>query len=196
MKTIEITIEGVTPLLMNKFTDAAQQKATTGTSVAAVGDRGSPREQADAKKYVDEDGVIGIPGPNMFRAIIDAGKFFKAGKSKVTTLKNSLIPACLSIDLIFIPLKFKDPWETDTRPVRIPSTGGRILCHRPMFHDWSLSFVLELDTTIISVKLLREIIDAGGKRIGLGDYRPDCKGMFGKYVVTSWVEEANIAAVA
>jgi hypothetical protein len=29
----------------------------------------------------------------LFRALIDAGKFFKNGKSKVTTQKSSLIPA-------------------------------------------------------------------------------------------------------
>jgi hypothetical protein len=35
-------------------------------------------------------------------------------------------------------------------------------------------------------KLFREIVDAAGKRIGLGDFRPATKGPFGKFVVTSW----------
>lgn len=196
MKTIEITISGVTPLLMNRFTDEAADKATSGNTVSTVGERGSPFEQAEACRYLDEEGVIGIPGPNMFRSFIDAGKYFKAGRSKVTTQKSSLIPACLSIDPIFIPLEFRDPWTVDTRPVRIPSTGGRILRHRALFDDWSLSFEMELDTELISEKMLRDIVDAGGKRIGLGDYRPDCKGMFGKYVVTKWVHVAEVAAVA
>lgn len=208
MKTIEITITGVTPLLMNKFTDAAQQKATGGTTVSLVGDRGTPYEQAEAVIYTDEDGCIGIPQPNLFRSILDAGKYFKAGRSKVTTQKSSLIPACLTIHEVFIPLQGemdvdtrKLLWSVDTRPVRIPSTGGRILRHRPIFHEWEISFTVELDTEIISEKLLREIVDAAGKRIGLGDYRPDCKGPFGKYVVTRWAvveaeEGADIAAVA
>jgi len=29
-------------------------------------------------------------------------------------------------------------------------------------------------------------VDAAGKRIGLGDFRPDCKGPFGRFVVTKW----------
>jgi hypothetical protein len=77
-----------------------------------------------------------------------------------------------------------------TRAVRIPSTGGRILCHRPCFHDWKLSFTLHVDTDMLSPNLLREIVDAAGKRIGLGDFRPDCKGPFGKFVVTNWQEAA------
>lgn len=196
VKTIQITIEGVTPLLLNKFHDEAQQKASSGSSIVAVGDKGSPKEQATKKLYTDEAGKFVIPQPNLFRCILDAGKFFKAGKSKVTTQKTSLIPACLSIEQLTIPIAHKEPWTVDTRPVRIPATGGRILCHRPMFNDWSLTFTAELDTELLTPKLLREIVDAAGKRVGLGDFRPDCKGPFGKFVVTRWTEEAQLEAVA
>ncbi len=174
-------------MILNRFTEEAQKKATSGNTVSTVGDRGTPREIAEKKLYTSADGKkLILPGPNMFRCLIDAGKFFKAGKSKVTTQKSSLIPAAVAMNDIEIPIKYKEPWEVDSRPVRIPSTGGRILAHRPMFNDWSLSFSLELDETIISPALLREIVDAAGKRIGIGDFRPDCKGMFGKFVVTHW----------
>ena len=136
--------------------------------------------------YTSEDGKLIVPGTNLFRCLIDAGKFFKSGKSKVTTLKSSLIPACVSIEEIDIPIKHVQDWKVDTRPVRIPSTGGRILCHRPSFDDWRLSFTLMLDESFLGVKLLRDIVDAAGQRIGLGDFRPDCKGLFGKFKVVSW----------
>jgi hypothetical protein len=70
--------------------------------------------------------------------------------------------------------------------VRIPATGGRIIRHRAVFNDWRLSFTLNLDATLLAPKMLREIVDAAGSRIGLGDFRPQTKGPFGKYVVTSW----------
>ena len=44
---------------------------------------------------------------------------------------------------------------------------------------------------MMPIKLAREIMDAAGKRIGLGDFRPDCKGPFGKFVVTKWKESKN-----
>ena len=187
MKTIEVKIAGVTPLLFNKFTDEAAMSASNGTRAATVGGKGAPREQAEKKLYISEStGRPVIPGPNLFRCIIDAGKYFKAGKSKVTTLKSSLIPACLSIEELEIPVESPAPWDVDTRAVRIPSTGGRILAHRPCYHDWSLSFTMELDEEVMDCKLLREIVDTAGKRIGLGDFRPDCKGPFGKFVVERW----------
>lgn len=187
MTSIKIKIEGVTPLLVHAFTDEAQMSATSGNRAVATGDRGTPHDQAAAALYVSESGAPIIPQPNLFRCIIDAGKFFKAGKSKVTTIKSSLIPACLSIEELEIPILHREDWTVDQRPVRIPSTGGRIIRYRPCFHDWALAFTADLDTDIVSLNLLREIVDAAGKRIGLGDFRPDCKGPFGKFVVTEWV---------
>ena len=186
MKRIDVTLEGTTPLLCNRFTDAAQQGATNGNRLASIGEKGSPTDQAQARLYPGHDGKPVIPQPNLFRCLIDGGQFFKAGKSKVTTQKSSIIPACAEIEGLEIPIQHRDPWTVDSRPVCIPSTGGRIICHRPCFHDWRLSFTLNIDTEIITVKLVREILDAAGKRIGLGDFRPARKGPFGKFVVVSW----------
>lgn len=182
---IDIKIEGTTPLLMNRFTEEAQQKATSGAGSSVVGDHGSGKEQAEKKLYT-HDGVIGIPQPNLFRCIIDAGKYFKNGRSKVTTQKSSIIPSCVEIEGLFLPLEHSEDWQVDTRPVRIPATGGRILTHRPMFEKWALAFEVQLDTELMSEKFFRQIVDAAGKRIGLGDFRPDTKGPFGKFVVIQW----------
>lgn len=185
---IDIEISGVTALMMNKFFDAAAMAATNGTRGSMTGDKGSPTEQAERKLYLDEHGVPCIPQPNMFRAIIDAGSFFKAGKSKVTTQKSSLIPSCVTIHGVCLPLRSSAGWRVDERPVRIPSTGGRILAYRPMFDDWNVAFTAEIDLNEISEKLFRQIVDKAGSAIGLGDFRPACKGPFGRFVVTRWVE--------
>ena len=183
---IKIKIQGKTPLLCNRFTDEAQMKSASGTRIASVGHQKSPREEAEPKLYIGTKGVPIIPQPNLFRCIIDAGKFFKNGKSKVTTLKSSLIPACVELEGIEFEIKHKEPWEVDSRPIVNPVTGGRIPCHRPKFNDWALEFTLILDTELMGADLLRDIIDSAGKRIGLGDFRPDRKGPFGRFVVVYW----------
>ena len=186
MIEINITIQGKTPLLCNRFTDAAQIAATNGTSSALRGDKGTPKEQAEPKLYTDEEGNFVIPQPNIYRCIIDAGKYFKNGKSKVTTIKSSMIPSCVDLEGLYFPIQHNEEWQVDTRPVRNPSTGGRFLCYRPCFNDWALSFTIMLDNSVMSESLLRDIVDKAGSAIGLGDFRPDCKGPFGKFVVTKW----------
>lgn len=188
---IKIEISGTTPLMCNRFGDSAQQSASTGTRLVTVGEKGSPRDQAEKKLYLGHDGKPMIPQPNLFRCLVDAGSFFKTGKSKITTQKSSLLTACVEINGPEIPIVSKDGWDVDTRPVRIPSTGGRILAHRPCFNDWKLTFTVDLDTDMLSSKLFRDLVDAAGKRVGLGDFRPACKGVFGKFVVTRWAEEKH-----
>ena len=186
MKRIKTVIEGVSPLICNKFTDAAMESATKGSRRSTNGDKGSPMEQAEQKLYIGHEGKPMIPNPNLFRSIMDGGVFFKTGKRQVTTQKTSIIPACLFIEETEIPIEHKDPWRVDTRAVRNPNSSGRIATHRPMFDDWRLTFNMTLDDSIIGIQLLREVVDAAGSRIGLGDFRPSCKGPYGRYKVVSW----------
>lgn len=84
-----------------------------------------------------------------------------------------------------IPLDL-DSYEIDSRPVVIAATKGRILRHRPRFEKWDLTFVIEWDLELLSEKEIRQIVDDAGKRVGLLDFRPEKKGPFGRFVVTSW----------
>jgi hypothetical protein len=86
--------------------------------------------------------------------------------------------------------KKPDTWEIDSRGVVVPSTGGRIVCHRPRLDDWCLEFTLILDTAMFSSKFVRLLVDDGGSKVGLGDFRPSRKGIFGRFVVTNWREES------
>ena len=187
---IDIKIQGRTPLILNRLTDAAALAATSGTrGSSAAGDRGTPQEIAESKLYLDEQGRVSIPQPNLLRCLVDGGSFHKIGKKQVTTQKSSLVYACLDVAGVMIPIKHKQPWVVDTRPIVIPSTGGRILAYRPRFDDWELSFEVELDTDTIGVKLFRSIVDDAGKKIGLGDFRPSKKGPYGRFVVIHWAEK-------
>lgn len=190
MYTINVQISGITPLLMNRFTEENEVKVSSGVSKVAVGGKGTPREQARKKAYIDDDDNLYIPGPNIFACLIQAGKYHKNGKSKVTTTKSSLVPAGMAVSDIVCKLNTKD-FEVDSRSVVIPSTGGRIMAHRPRLDEWSLSFTLEVDEEMFSVEFVRLLVDDAGRKVGLGDFRPDRKGPFGKFVVSGWqVEKA------
>ena len=183
---ISMAIEGVTPLICRRFTDEAAMNATNGTRSSVVGSQRTPQDEAETGLYKANDGTPVIPAVNLMRCMIDAGKFFKNGKSKVTTQKESLIPACVSIHEILLPIIHEQAWKVDTRPIRIPATGGRVLRHRPMFDDWRLEFTVDLDTSVVSPQLFREIVDTAGKRVGLGDFRPGTKGPYGRFTVVKW----------
>jgi len=178
---IAVTVEGVTPLMLNRFQVQENGKSTTTHRT----NNDDPREVAEKCLYVGNDGEAMVPGWNVYKSIMEAGKFFKQGKRQLTTNVSSMLTGMVFIEEAILPLAPQN-WEVDSRPVRMPSTGGRVIRHRPMFNQWKLKFHLSVDTELMDLKLLRDVVDAAGKRVGLGEFRPACKGMYGKFVVTNW----------
>lgn len=198
MSKIKCSITGASPLLMNRFTELAASKSSAGTSSAIRSDdKGLPRAQAEPKLYLMGNGRPMIPGPNIYRGIIDAGVFHKAGKKQITTAKSSLVPAGVLLEELEVPVE--NPfagafgsigsdveWEVDSRSVVNPATGGRMMCHRPRFDAWRLSFTLSVDDRMFAHDLVRTLVDDLGSKIGIGDFRPARKGPFGRFLVSNW----------
>jgi hypothetical protein len=183
---VNVTICGESPLLCNKFTDAAMLKLDGGVSVLTPSaTKGTPRERASERLYLTTDGAPCFPGPNLYRAIIDAGRFIKAGREKITTTKSSLVPAGIWMREIEIPI-IDGAWEPDTRTVVNPATQGRMIACRPRFDRWQLTFTLDVDDKMFSTQLVRQLVDDAGHKIGIGDFRPSRKGPFGRFKVTNW----------
>lgn len=181
---IKCTIEGATPLIMNRFNDSSLE--TNARDKNAL-----PREIAEKTAYLDDKGKLFYPTINLYSAIINAGKFHKHGKNKVTTQKSSLIPAGLLMtqEIVYFEKPKDNNFEVDSRPVVIPSTGGKIMRHRARLDEWQLSFHLELDETMFSSKLVKEFVTDAGKKIGIGDFRPERKGFYGRFTIKHWTAE-------
>jgi hypothetical protein len=179
--TIEIT--GITPLLMHRF------NVDEHTTNSKIKDKNMlPRDEALKVAYIDEDGRLYYPTTNIYSCLINAGKFHKDGKVKVTTARSSLIPAGVMIEGEFIYFQEGTSWEVDSRAVVVPSTGGRVICHRPRLDSWVLEFSLNIDTAVFSPKFIRTLVDDAGSKVGLGDFRPERKGIYGRFKVTKWME--------
>ena len=166
MHTITATITGTTPLLCGR------------PASEAMPDGQEPRLQAAARLYLDDTGRAVIPALNLLRAILNAGR--DCGRSAAELVHHLVIQ---ERDLL---IRSSRAWVVDSRSVRIPSSGQRGICHRPRFDDWRLSCALLHDPACISAEDLRRLVEAAGQRIGLGDYRPERGGPFGRFTITSW----------
>jgi hypothetical protein len=142
-------------------------------------------EQAEFAAYrCPESHNLYFPATNLQRALV-AGATYSKGKGRASLQKSAA--ACLMLSperLTFGVSKF----TIDSRPVVIPATKGRVMRHRPKLENWALSFTLEFDDTLITPAQARRIVDDTGTRVGIGDFRPERKGPFGRFVVVSWAE--------
>jgi hypothetical protein len=176
---IKVKIKGITPLLMHKFNEEDLESKTKRDKNML------PRECAEHSAYRTKNNELFIPAHCIFCSIMEAGKYHKIGKNKITTQKSSLIPAGLSIEEKECSLGTKD-FEVDSQSVVVPATGGRIMAHRPRLDEWETSFIIHIDTTLFNERLIREIIDDAGTKCGVLAYTPRHKGWFGKFKVTEW----------
>jgi hypothetical protein len=178
---IDVTIEGTAPLMLDAF--HVKPSDTKGT---LKGDDDGPRAEADARLYRDSDGLPVMPNANLFSAIVAAGIFQKVGKRQLTTSASSLVPGSVSVVEPHAHIVPED-WEVDSRPI-VNASGSRTVVHRPRFDKWSLHFTLSVEDEEFQEKVVRRLLDDCGRKIGLGVFRPQRKGPFGRFVVTSWAK--------
>jgi hypothetical protein len=190
MKTFVAVIAGVTPFLMHRFSDDSTEGLKAQTRKVNI-KKEDPREAAEKCAYRNEKGYLYFPGEMPARMLREAGASHKQRGSR-RSLKY-IIPAVVLIPDMQIILRDAQgtpltQFEVDSRPVVIPSTKGRILRHRPRLDEWNAEFSIEIDDDEIDPSTIYDLLVEGGKKHGLGDYRPNSGGMFGKFQVHSWLE--------
>lgn len=171
---VKVKISGVQPLLMHSF---------PMVPIEAL-EKQTPAQQAEHAAYRTPDGKLYVPGINLQRAFI-AGATYSKGKGRGTLQRSAA--ACLAITPEHLILD-RQEYTVDSRPVVVPATKGRVMRHRPFFAQWALEFELEFDPTLITPAQVRRIVDDTGTRVGILDFRPEKKGPYGRFVVTSWEE--------
>lgn len=180
MKKFSVEITGITPLLQNKpeeygfDVEWVQKKA-----------RNDYEKEAYQKLYVNSEGIMYQPATHIERAIMEAGKKIRVkGQGRATYSK--LFASMVCIQKLDIP-HIKTDWEVFKTLVVIPSTKGRVMRYRPMFKEWVLRFDIEVEEEIDG-SVLKEALEIAGRYVGIGDWRPEKKGKFGKFQITSFQE--------
>lgn len=187
MIRVQVTCEGLTPLLMNPLSDEDLENLRTRTRKPKVTDR-TAEEEASEKLYKDSDGNIGIPQVNLFSCLVAAGReVILAGRTKVSTATSTKLPSLLTIEEVFFPLIEGSDWIVDKRRGRNPNGGEAVCLVRPKFEEWAFVCTLEIDEVALSEESAKELFRIAGTSVGLCDFRPACKGPFGRFKVGSWV---------
>jgi hypothetical protein len=176
MKTIKAKIKGVgLGILLH---NPAGMGRSNGKKVIPT-----PEQEAAEGCYWTEDKTsVAIPSWNLFRALVKAAAAYKDGKvamSRVIAGGVTIEPAVLSFGT--------KKYAIDTRRAVVQRQG--ILRSRPLLKDWTLDFDLLVNEEDVSPKAfptLRAICEDAGRRVGLGDFRIEKSGPFGKFVVESW----------
>jgi hypothetical protein len=145
--------------------------------------------------YHEADGtVIGPywPSDNLHTALKKAGAKVKRGRS---SLKNP-VAAAVMWDSEINPLGYgrtpddrgprtaEELWKDESyRFIKGVKVGtSKVMRTRPIFRNWSFSASGKLDTEILDMDDLIAVANTAGQLIGLGDWRPEKGGIYGRFV--------------
>ena len=171
----EVEIKSASPLLMNRYIEGTLEEVKVRKGEAK-------KPNVEDKLYVDGNGKPYVPATYIRNCLIEAGKNVKVqGKGKSTYSKLLGSTVIVSPDALVI----KGAWEAYTITAVNPMTHGRMSVTRPKFNEWSLNFTL-VTTDDISEDKLAAVLEEAGRFVGIGDWRPQKKGMFGKFLVTKF----------
>jgi hypothetical protein len=185
--TIEVEISGVVPLLMHKFSAAAEADLQ-GDVKKSVRKKETSEEAAEEVAYRlepesgEKKGKLYIPAEHVYQSMVKAASSFQVKGQGKKTYKDAVSGNVL-IDPEFISLLDVEgkpcyDYEIDTRPVRIGKS--RVMRHRPVIQKWRLKFTLKvLDDDALPESVANAVLVKAGESKGVADYRP----RFGRFMV-------------
>jgi len=181
MKSILVSIEGLSDLLMNKFNDSS----ITVKAKKQVGvDQKTPEFVAENATYRDKDNNIFIPYTWLEGTLKGASVNFKmAGKGK-KTYKN-IIGSSVAVnppEILLSPQKY----EIFSIAAVNKIMKSRVMSHRPRFSNWSVEFAIDILDDTLSPEEIKPMLEYAGMYIGIGAWRPGIAGRYGKFQITKW----------
>lgn len=189
MKTFEVTIEGIVPIMFNRFQPPLKPGDTEKKT----------KQTLRQKIWIDNKKGVYIPTDNLRMILI--GNQFRTGAAKIygseyqSKKGKKFVDFCTAcvwvvgegkkLDRVYFKPK-RTKWDdTDIRSFVISKKDGRSTTERPILTvPWSLTFTVSITDDSVSSDLVHKMYEVGGLRCGLGVYGPT----FGRFTVKKWEE--------
>ena len=162
-----VELQGVCPILFHRW----NCESVESKSKAKKGSAEKKSDDVESYVYRNEKGEISLPGEYLRGAIIGAAKFQQDPRSPRKSAADLFKASIVSLTELS-SFGVKDWDYLDKRRVCIQRNA--ITRSRPaMKEGWKASFILMVNLPeYIDEQLLNSTVQAAGKLIGLGDFRP------------------------
>lgn len=188
MKKFNVLITGVTPYMQHRMDDVklAEWEGGRKSIIERDGLDTEKSKLAAFHSYIDPNGNYYIPSEHFKQSFIKGGGFVKAKVGNANRSMKNIVAAMFFIRPEKIEFRMFD--EVDTRSAVNRNVKARIIVNRPKWNYWTCSFILSVDNDTITLKTIKDIIEAAGKYVGVGSYRPEHTGEYGRF--TAEIEPA------
>lgn len=185
MTKVVFAIRGVSPLMMHNAASMPDRDPSDVTTARAK--KRTEEEQVKASLYLSSSGGLYVPSAAFRSAILTACKGRKIGKIGAATVISGAVMTVSDEVPLINPKTIKPITEKDVVVDKRSAVNhncnppARIIAVRPKFMHWSCNLELEVDESLVAVKVVEEILSIAGKIVGIGPFRVEKKGTFGRF---------------
>ena len=195
-----IKVSGLSPIIHHNGAAGLDTRSPVSREIAAIAaKRGGDRTEVDDNRlreletqrslWLDESRAPTIPATAV-RATIEAGARKRKQGPKV---RGGLVVLSTAFD--YDREKYGtgigELGRSTQYTVPVVVNRSRILRTRAKFElPWSCTFEVDVDDELIDQNRLLEWLDIAGRQIGVGDWRPEKSGMYGRFT-TSKIDESK-----
>lgn len=179
-RRMAFVIKGISPMIQHQWAEKAlremrEKHAGKKTKTREARD---PEAEAVAAAYRTKDGLYGIPAM-AFKAAVIGAAHKDIGLEK-TLLRKSFFLHTNGDEV----LPFVDQDEPVMREdcVRV-GAGSTDLRYRPQFDRWRVRIEVDYDAEMLRVEDVVNLVNRAGYGVGIGEWRPEKGGEFGRFEI-------------
>jgi hypothetical protein len=178
-ETALVRIVGITPLITHSFPEKGKEQMRQKHAGKKTRDRSvrDPQAECDAATYWLSDRTPGFPVTGIKRAM------FAAAHKDIGVTKTLISRAVFIQADEGLLTRIESPGSKMREDVVRVGMGSADLRYRPCWEEWSMSLRVEYDTEWITLDVIVNLLERAGFGIGLGEWRPEKAGEFGRFRV-------------
>jgi hypothetical protein len=174
IETVHFVLIGDSPLIVHAWSEKAKKQMLDKQMKRAKQAREAkdPQEDYEACFYRTQSGAYGFPAIGVKAAMVGACRFVDM---KMTEARGAFHIDCEMLEVIGEPRPREDM-------VRV-GMGTADIRYRPEFPEWKIPIALKFNANAISAEQLANLINTAGFAIGIGEWRPERNGQYGRFHV-------------
>jgi hypothetical protein len=181
-KVVELGIEGRSGLICHAYSEKTRkqmQDKHAGKKVAVKREKRVPEDEYEACFYKLEDGTYGFPCTAFKQSAIRAAKMIDGINMTDARQMFFILPDGRDVERQIGCVRIYGEPEMRTDEVKVQQSMD--LRYRPEFPEWSATLRIEYDEDNISPSSIGSLLHRAGMTVGIGEWRPEKNGDFGRF---------------
>ena len=176
-----VKIKGLSNLIMHRWDEKAKQEMLDKQMKKTVKKQPKdPQQQYEASVYKFDDGRLGFPADAFKKAMIRGAKQLGLVMTDMRTGFFVYGEYCVRDDRDLVEIKGNLSMREDM--VRLNGSTSDIR-YRGQVDGWEAELRISYNASVVSYDHIANMLQAAGYGVGVGEWRPEKDGMFGRFEV-------------